>query len=312
MSAKYIQIPDTDLSLYPLGFGTVRAGGDMSDAVLADCIGCYLDLGGNVIDTARVYTDGRSEEALGRYFTAAKNRDKFVLITKGGHPPMSDLHHSRCSEAEVMSDIETSLKCLKTDCIDIYFYHRDDVKLPVSHFIDLMEKLVKQGKIRYYGCSNWTTARMKEADAYAASIGARGFVANEMFHNLGMKYMKPFPDDTLVLMDDEMYAYHKQNPRCLAIPYFSVCSGFFHRMAANPHDPTLKNSPYYTEGNLKVFERVKEMMHKYGASVSQVVLGFYTASEFAEIPLYGPENTESVKDAAGYAGIDFDPQDFIL
>ena len=84
-----------------------------------------------------------------------------------------------------------------------------------------------QGKIRYYACSNWTTTRMKEADAYAASKGYRGFVANEALYNIGEPWMKPMADDTLVIMDEEMQKYHEENPRNLAMPYSAACNGFF-------------------------------------------------------------------------------------
>ena len=84
--------------------------------------------------------------------------------------PNPDMHKSRVSESCLKYDLEESLRVLGTDYIDIYFYHRDNEDVPVSELIDIMEDFRKQGKIRYYACSNWTTARMKEADAYAASI----------------------------------------------------------------------------------------------------------------------------------------------
>ena len=96
--------------------------------------------------------------------------------------PNPDMHKSRVSESCLKYDLEESLRVLGTDYIDIYFYHRDNEDVPVSELIDIMEDFRKQGKIRYYACSNWTTARMKEADAYAASKGCRGFVANEALY----------------------------------------------------------------------------------------------------------------------------------
>ena len=71
----------------------------------------------------------------------------------------------------------------------ILIFIRDNEDVPVSELIDIMEDFRKQGKIRYYDCSNWTTARMKEADAYAASKGCRGFVANEALYNIGKPWI---------------------------------------------------------------------------------------------------------------------------
>ena len=84
-------------------------------------------------------------------------RDDLVIMTKGGHPKMDTMNISRMSKEDMEYDLNLSLKALGIDCIDIYFYHRDDLSQPVSDLIGVMESFVKQGKIRYYGCSNWTT-----------------------------------------------------------------------------------------------------------------------------------------------------------
>ena len=94
-----------------------------------------------------------------------------------------------------------------------------------------MEEFRRNGKIRYYGCSNWTTARMKEADAYCKSKGYRGFVANQDMYNIGVKYMNPFSDPTMVVCDEEMLQYHRESDNLL-MPYMGVCSGFFHKLRA--------------------------------------------------------------------------------
>ena len=74
-------------------------------------------------------------------------------------PKEPDMFASRCSREEMVSDINASLKQLRTDYIDLYFYHRDDKRMTVEEEIETMESFVKEGKIRYYGCSNWTVDR---------------------------------------------------------------------------------------------------------------------------------------------------------
>ena len=223
-----IKIKDTDLELSRLGLGCVKAGVKWAGQEAFDLFDAFLDMGGNVYDTARVYSDwipserGRSERVLGQWLAHSGKRHDIVLVSKGGHPDMTgpdpDMHKSRVSERCLKYDLEESLRVLGTDYIDIYFYHRDNEEVPVSELIDIMEDFKKQGKIRYYACSNWTTTRMKEADAYAASKGYRGFVANEALYNIGEPWMKPMADDTLVIMDKEMQKYHEENPRNLAMP----------------------------------------------------------------------------------------------
>lgn len=314
-----IKIKDTDLELSRLGLGCVKAGVKWAGQEAFDLFDAFLDMGGNVYDTARVYSDwipserGRSERVLGQWLAHSGKRHDIVLVSKGGHPDMTgpdpDMHKSRVSERCLKYDLEESLRVLGTDYIDIYFYHRDNEEVPVSELIDIMEDFKKQGKIRYYACSNWTTTRMKEADAYAVSKGYRGFVANEALYNIGEPWMKPMADDTLVIMDKEMQKYHEENPRNLAIPYSAACNGFFHKLFANGRS-AVSGSEYYTEGNLRNAECLHELMEEYGISVTQAVLGYLTCQKFTCLPLYGPRNIADLKEAMETFRIPFRMEDY--
>ena len=314
-----IKIKDTDLELSRLGLGCVKAGVKWAGQEACDLFDAFLDMGGNVYDTARVYSDwipserGRSERVLGQWLAHSGKRHDIVLVSKGGHPDMTgpdpDMHKSRVSGRCLKYDLEESLRVLGTDYIDIYFYHRDNEEVPVSELIDIMEDFKKQGKIRYYACSNWTTTRMKEADAYAVSKGYRGFVANEALYNIGEPWMKPMADDTLVIMDKEMQKYHEENPRNLAIPYSAACNGFFHKLFANGRS-AVSGSEYYTEGNLRNAERLHELMEEYGISVTQAVLGYLTCQKFTCLPLYGPRNIADLKEAMETFRIPFRMEDY--
>lgn len=316
---KKITIPNTDLELSPMGMGCVNAGIKWDGEDAFRIFDAFLDMGGTVYDTARVYADwippeiGRSERVLRQWLHKSGKRHDIILVSKGGHPDMTpavpDMHASRISAENMRHDLELSLRTLGTDYIDIYFYHRDNEDVPVSELIDIMEDFRKQGKIRYYACSNWTTARMKEADAYAASKGCRGFVANEALYNIGEPWMKPMADDTLVIMDKEMQRYHEENPQNLAMPYSAACNGFFHKLLAAGREAVV-NSEYYGEGNLNNMRIISKLMEKYGISVTQAVLGYLTCQNFQCLPLYGPRNTEDLKDAMGTFEIPFRAEDY--
>ncbi|MEN8076894.1 aldo/keto reductase [Clostridioides difficile] len=306
---KRITIKDTDLSICPIGFGTVNAGTAWGNDDDFEIIEKYIELGGNVIDCARVYTDGKAEEVLGKWITKRGKRDDLIIITKGGHPLFESMNVSRMSREEMEADLNTSLKALCVDTIDIYFYHRDDLSQPVSDLIELMESFVREGKIRYYACSNWTTERMKEADEYCKSKGYRGFVANQMLFNMAAETMKPFPDKTMVAMDNEMLEYHKTSKN-LAMPYFGVCSGFFHVLAAKGEE-AVKNSPYYTRENLELAARIEALREKYNATISQILLGFFFQQGMDICPLAGADNEQQLLEVMGTFDIDFDPKDFV-
>lgn len=318
---KRIEIPKTQLSLCPIGLGTVGAGLDWDHEEADYIFDTYLDLGGNVIDSARVYSDwvkpevGRSERVIGDWIRRSGKRDKVVLITKGGHPDMTcehpDTHANRMTRKDMEYDLECSLRTLGTDYIDIYFYHRDDLNQTVPELIDIMESFVAAGKIRYYGCSNWSTSRIIEADHYAERMNYRGFVANQALLNLGLKYMNPLEDDTMVAFDDDMFQYHRERKENLAMPYMAACSGFFH-MFLESGEEKVKKSPYYSEGNIRTVHNVMKLMRKYRASVSQILLGFFSQQEFPCIPLYGPQDAEQLRDAMGTLDIRFSGEDFIV
>lgn len=316
---KRITIPDTDLTFHPLGLGTVNAGLAWDGADADKIFDTFLDMGGSLIDTAHVYSDwvkperARSERTIGDWLQRSGKRNHTVLVTKGGHPDMTaehpDTHISRMRKEDMVSDLESSLRQLRTDHIDIYFYHRDDVTQSAEELIEVMEEFRRQGKIRYYGCSNWTTDRMKTADQYCREKGYRGFVANQALLNLGYKYMNPLDDDTLVYADDQMQQYHRENKGNLLMPYMGVCSGFFHKYAAGGKE-AVKDSPYYTEGNLKTAERVKGICEKYNVTVTQAVLGFFGQQDFDCAPLYGPKNAEQIIEAMKTFDIPFKKEDY--
>lgn len=316
---KNVIIPNTDLNVLPLGLGTACAGLNFDGQEADRLFDTFLYLGGNVIDTARVYSDwvkpeiGRSERVIGDWIHRSKKRHETVLVTKGGHPDMTvekpDLHQNRMSREDMRHDLEASLRALKTDYIDLYFYHRDDINQPVEELTEVMEQFVREGKIRYYGCSNWNTERMEAADAYCKKMGYRGFAANQALYNLGSRFMRPLSDDTMVKVDDGMLSYHRENADNVLMPYMGVCGGFFHKYITGGSE-AVKDSPYYGKENLEMAERVKRLAEKYNATVSQIVLGFFTQQDTFCIPLYGPKDTAQIEEAVGMLDIAFEKSDF--
>lgn len=300
---KKINIKDTDLSICPIGFGTVNAGLAWDNKDAFEILENYVELGGNLIDTARIYSDwddgeiGRSERVIGDWINHRNRRDDLIIITKGGHPKMDTMEISRLSRSDMEYDLNLSLKTLGVDTIDIYLYHRDDLNRSVDELIETMESFVKAGKIRYYGCSNWTTTRMIEADDYCKKNGYRGFVVNQMLYNMASFNMKSFPDTTMVAMDNKMLKYHKTSNN-LAMPYFGLCSGFFHKLESSGKD-SVKESPYYTEYNLELAKKINILCKKNNATISQILLSFFFNQDIDMCPLVGVSKKEQLVDFMG-------------
>ena len=103
--------------------------------------------------------------------------------------------------------------------------------------------------------------------------------------------------------------YHKKNSENLAMPYMGICSGFFHNFIEKGEDSVV-DSPYYTKENIRLAERVRMLTEKYQATVTQVVLGFFTCRDFPCVPLYGPRSADHLKEAMGSFEITFMKEDY--
>lgn len=322
---RNVNIPNTDLFISPMGMGTVDAGVNWGRDVQSQdsMFGTFIEQGGNLIDCAHVYSDwaavdgihevGRCERVTGDWMKRHNNRHDIILTSKGGHPVYTnthmDLHINRCTKADMRGDLEGSLELLKTDYIDIYFYHRDDPRIPVEEMVETMQDFVREGKIRYFAVSNWSAERQKAALEYSRKMGYRGPIADQSLLNLGAKYMNPLADDTMVACKGDLYEFHKAEKDIMMMPFMGNASGFFHIYAAKGYEG-VKNSNYATEKNLELADRVVELTKKYNCAVTNVVLGYFSTEAFPCVPLYGPFNEESIKEAAKTFDIKFDKADY--
>lgn len=310
-------LPGTGLSVSPFGLGCTRAGSAWTGERADRLLDYFVDMGGNVIDTARIYglpDIGASEATLGGWLHRRGRRSDIVLMTKGGHPEVSSMHVSRMSRRDMELDLAASLRALRTDYVDIYFYHRDDEDQSVGELLECMEDFRRAGHIRFYACSNWSTRRMREADAYARAHGLTGFVGNECLYNLGSAGAGPLHDDTLVRADADMLAYHQGGTHNTMMPYSGLCEGFFHRLESSPsvQDARLTGSPYHTPANLRLAGRVALLREKYAATTSQVLAGFFFTSAVPMLPLFGCSSESHLAELLAAVDIPFTAQDYRL
>ena len=224
------------------------------------------------------------------------------------------MHVSRMSRRDMELDLAASLRALRTDYVDIYFYHRDDEDQSVGELLECMEDFRRAGHIRFYACSNWSTRRMREADAYARAHGLTGFVGNECLYNLGSAGAGPLHDDTLVRADADMLAYHQGGTHNTMMPYSGLCEGFFHRLESSPsvQDARLTGSPYHTPANLRLAGRVALLREKYAATTSQVLAGFFFTSSVPMLPLFGCSSESHLAELLAAVDIPFTAQDYRL
>lgn len=231
-----ILLTGTDLTVSPLSLGTVNYGVKTSEKEAFYQMDAYLDAGGNFIDTASVYgcfppsaEMHASEKVVGRWLKSRNAYDKIVISTKGGHPLAGDASFTiRLHRDELFSDVDKSLQNLGCDAIDMYFLHRDDLKMPVGEIMETLEEIKKQGKIKNYGFSNWTVKRVKEAQEYCKKHGLSGFTMNQLMWSLAHITHEEIADKTLIAMDKETYDWHTET-QMSAMAYRSVAKGYFEK-----------------------------------------------------------------------------------
>ena len=166
---------------------------------------------------------------IGEWLRARGCRDQIILATKGAHPPFQDMHAGRLDRASIQSDLAASLEALGVENVDVYYLHRDDESRPVGEILETLNGFVEEGRVKLLGASNWKTARLREANAYAAAHGLKGFAANQPKWSLARCLLET--DDTLVQMDGEMARWHRETG-AVCTPYTSQAKGYFMKLQA--------------------------------------------------------------------------------
>ncbi len=156
---QYKKLGDSGLAVSRLCLGTMPFGNPEGQGesleTAAEVIRGFIRAGGTFIDTADVYAGGRSEETVGRIVKEFA-RDTLVLATKAGFPIGSDPNARGLSRKHLLASVESSLRRLQTDYIDLFYLHMWDPLVPISETVRAMDDLVRQGKVRYFGFSNFS------------------------------------------------------------------------------------------------------------------------------------------------------------
>jgi len=251
----------------------------------------FYEAGGNLFDTAYVYGGGKTEAIFGDWHTSRNvPREEIVLIGKGAHSPL-------CYPDMIAKQLDQSLERLKTEYVDAYFMHRDNLDIPVAEFVDAMDAEVRRGRIRgIFGGSNWTRERMDEAAAYAQKNGkqAPGALSN----NFSLAEMlDPIWAGCVAASDDEWKSWLKSRQ----IPNFAWSSqgrGFFtDRAGRDKHDDEEIVRVWYSDRNFVRRDRAIELAQKLGRHPIHIALAYVIAQPFPVIPLIGPRTIAELEDS---------------
>jgi aryl-alcohol dehydrogenase-like predicted oxidoreductase len=180
---QYRYLGRTGLNVSELCLGAMTFGRESSEEASIQMLDSFIEAGGNFIDTADVYSQGISEEILGRWMQG-KTRDDLVIATKvrfSMGPGPNDLGLSR---KHILSAVEASLRRLQTDYIDLYQVHMWDPGTPLEETLDALHQLVRSGKVRYIGASNYAGYQLQKAIDLSRQIGGEAFSCLQPLYNL--------------------------------------------------------------------------------------------------------------------------------
>ena len=286
--------------------GTAYFGDTITEETSFSIMDKFREMGGNHIDTARLYSNGRAEEVVGKWFKSRGKSGMFVS-TKGGYYDFDAGEAPRLSEDEIRLDLTKSLKALGVDTLDFYWLHRDDESIPSGVIIEYMNALVKEGYFKNFGASNWTSKRIDEANAYAEEHGLQGFAASQIRFNPA--YCKG-ERGGLVGMDELEFDYYKTHSMPVAA-YSSQAKGFFSKMAEIGESALSEKARarYLCDENINRLEVMKEIANAHNCSIASVICGAFCSFNCPEVfPIIGGKNLEQITDSLNGADVILTPQ----
>jgi aryl-alcohol dehydrogenase-like predicted oxidoreductase len=275
----------SDIKVAPLAFGGNVFGWSADKDVSMKLLDQFVDSGFNLIDTADVYsiwvpghTGGESETIIGEWLSKRGGRDKVVIATKLGIPMAPD--KKGLGKNYIATAVEDSLKRLKTDYIDLYQSHRDDPETPVEETLEAYGKLVKAGKVREIGASNFEAPRLKASLEASAKHGYPRYQTIQPEYSLMSR--GTYEGDLAKLCADETVS---------CIGYYSLASGFLsgkYRSEADLGKSKARSTrvkSYLNDKGMKVLGALDDVAKRVSASPAQVSLAWLMAKPTVAAPI---------------------------
>ena len=287
---EYRDIGTSDLKVSVVGLGCNNFGARMDLAAARTLVHHAIDRGINHFDTADIYGPrGKSEEILGEIL--GSKRKEVVIATKFGMVFDEAGAMKGASRKYIMTAVEGSLRRLKTDYIDLYYQHRADPSVPIEETLRALDDLVKQGKVRHIGNSNFDGKQLDEADATARKLGLTRFICAQDELSLIKRHIEK---DRVPAM---------QRDKVALVPYFPLASGLltgkYRRGAPVPAGTRLaaKNrlsDLFWTQENLELTYRIVEFCEQRKLNVLDVAFAWLLEKPFVPSVIAGASRPEQI------------------
>lgn len=299
------RLGQSSLVVPPITFGCNVFGWTADEPASFALLDAWLDAGFNFLDTADVYSrwhpgnsGGESEVIIGKWLKARGNRDKVVLATKLGiemAPGKKGL-----SRAYMQTAVEDSLRRLQTDCIDLYQSHRDDPETPIEETLSAYADLIKQGKVREIGASNFSADRLAESLKISTAKGLPRYQSMQPQYSLVERAELEGPLEDLCLAE-----------QVGVIGYYSLASGFLtgkYRSRADMEGRTRgpRVEKYLNDYGFGVVKALEEVAQRYEAKPGQIALAWLIARPSVTAPIASATNLEQLAELVEAAEIELD------
>ena len=283
---EYRYLGRSGLRVSAIGLGTNNFGRRLDADAAAVVVNHALDMGVNMIDTSNSYGDGYSEKYIGRALKG--KRDRALIATKVSSRIADGPNDGGNSRQHIMGEVENSLRRLNTDYIDLYQIHWHDANVPIEETLRALDDLVRQGKVRYIGCSNFMAWQMCEAVWTSRTLGVESFVSMQPKYSI---------------MDREIEA--ELVPFCEAydigiLPYYPLANGFltgkYRRGQPAPEGTRLAEGDrgMFTDANFDLLERLEAFCEERGHSVLELAFAWLLANSAVSSVIAGATRAEQI------------------
>ncbi len=291
------ELGKSGIAVHPFCFGGNVFGWTADQKTSFTLLDAFVDAGFDFVDTADVYskwlpgnTGGESETIIGKWLKQGGKRDKIILATKVGKPMGDD--KKGLSKAYITQAVEASLKRLQTDYIDLYQSHDDDQDTPLAESLETFDDLIKQGKVRAIGASNYGANRFKEALQVSKE---NGFARYETLQ----------PEYNLYDREDYEYKYESlcRESNIGVMTYYSLASGFLTGKYRSEADLNKSQrgggvKKYLNGRGYKILAALDKVAEKYDATPAAVSLAWVMARPGITAPIASATSVQQTNDLA--------------
>lgn len=302
---EYRKLGKCGLEVSELALGTMQFGWSADEATASSILDLYREAGGNLIDTADIYSHwaegnpgGVSEEIIGRWMKHRGNRHDVVVATKVRGRMWEGPNGEGLSRAHLVRAAEDSLRRLQTDYIDLYQTHWFDADTPIEETLRALDDLVRAGKVRYVGCSNYPTWRLVEALWMSDKHGLVGFASIQPHYNL--VHRAEFERELAEAVDQFALG---------VIPYSPLAGGFLsgkyrrgELMPESTRAGRIRDRYYSDERNFALLEKLDEIGRSRGQGIPQVALAWLLSNPLVTAPIIGANRVEQLRENLSAVG----------